>query len=69
MARKKPGKRGGGTTLTRRGVSLIFVTPDAEQKKKIRVAAALAGLPMSHFVLQSGVTAAENILKKNGISA
>jgi uncharacterized protein (DUF1778 family) len=57
-------KASAGARIKAEGKSLIWVAPTAEQKDKIRVAAAVAGMPMSQFLLQHGLAAAESILKK-----
>ena len=43
----------------------ILLAPLESEHQKIRVASAIAGLPMSHFLLQHGLTAAEKIIEKN----
>ena len=54
----------GGGRLKTQGRKLIWVTADQAQQSAIRMAAAASGLPMSQFLLQTGLEAAEKILKK-----
>ena len=46
--------------------SLVWVTYDAADKKKIRLAAAELGIPMSQFVAEAGLMRAESISQKKG---
>lgn len=57
-------KKSGGGRIKASGESLIWVTANASDKQKIRTAAAIAGVPMSQFLKQSGLKEAEKILKK-----
>jgi uncharacterized protein (DUF1778 family) len=57
-------KASGGKRLKEQGRSLIWVSPTEDEKKKIRMAAAYKGVPMSEFLLQLGVTEADRILEK-----
>lgn len=43
----------------------ILLAPLADEHAKIRIASALAGIPMAHFVLQHGLAAAEKEIAKN----
>lgn len=53
-----------GARIRSQGRSLCWVTYPADEKKKIRVAAAHLGLPMSQFLASAGLAAAEKILEK-----
>lgn len=57
-------KESGGKRIASQGRSLVWVAPDLAQKRQIRVAAAMAGLPMGRFLLQAGLEAAQKILGK-----
>lgn len=63
MAKKKSGAKT-AEKLAAAGKSLIWCTPDAEQKTTIRMAAAAEGLPMSKFLLAAGLREAKRILEK-----
>jgi uncharacterized protein (DUF1778 family) len=55
--------------LSEQGKSLIWAPVDDQQKKTIRMAAAIEGLPMSQFLVAHGLAAAEKILEKMKYSA
>jgi uncharacterized protein (DUF1778 family) len=58
MAKKAYDRTKGGE---RRPIQLL---PDAETHRKLRLAAADRGQPLTQFVLESAVARAESILKK-----
>lgn len=60
----KKKKVSGGGRLKAQGKSLVWVSPDADQKERIRMAAAAAGKPMSQFLLDVGLAEADVILKR-----
>jgi len=45
------------------GLKPILVATSKDEHQKIRVAAAAEGVPMSHFLLLHGLTAAKKILE------
>lgn len=61
---KKQEKPSGGGRLKVQGKSLVWVTFGPEDKAKIRTAAGFAGQPMSQFLAEQGLLAAEKILDK-----
>ena len=64
MARKTSKKPSAGARLKADGKSLVWATFDEAEKQKIRTAAAFVGLPMSQFLREKGLAAAEIILEK-----
>lgn len=68
MPKKKAVKPSAAARMKSQGKSLVWVTLDDSQKKKIRVAAAAEGLPMSQFLIRAGLTAAEKILAKSSLA-
>lgn len=62
MAKKKAS---GGAVMKAAGREPIMVSATPEQKKSIRVAAAKMGVPMSKFLLETGLREAERISKKS----
>lgn len=57
-------KQGAAARIKAAGKSLVWVTLNEADKSKIRVAAALQGMPMSQFLIKHGLMAAEKLLKK-----
>jgi len=60
-AKKKPSA---GARIKAQGKSLVWVTFDRADKAKVRAAAGIAGKPMSQFLAEHGIMAAEKILEK-----
>jgi uncharacterized protein (DUF1778 family) len=58
----------GGSRITRQGKKLVWVTLTPAEHESVRVAAAIAGVPMSKFCMEASLRAAEKILKKSGRS-
>ena len=64
MTAKKPKRPSAGARIRDNGRSLIWVTLDAAQKDRVRLAAAAEGLPMSRFLERAGLAAADVVLAK-----
>lgn len=60
MKTKKPSA---GARIKANGKSLVWVTFNEQEKRKIRVASAQKGQPMSQFLKDAGLRAAEKTLK------
>ncbi len=61
-----PKKYPSGSDRFKRGTHKpILVGPTLAEYAKIRTAAAISGKPMTHFLLELGLIAAEKILDKN----
>ncbi len=57
-------KKSAAARIKEQGKSLVWVTLNTGDKKKIRVAAAECEMPMSEFLRQQGLAAADKILEK-----
>lgn len=64
MAQKMSKKKSAGGRIREQGKSLVWATFSQAEKRKIRTAAAFAGQPMSQFLREQGLRAAEEILTK-----
>ncbi len=59
----KPKKKSAGARMRDAGKSLVWATFTEDEKADIRAAAGIAGKPMSQFVTDSALAAADKILE------
>lgn len=64
-ATKQKKKPSGGAALVAAGRSPLMLGLYPDDKRKIRMAAASEGLPMSQFLIKYGLMAAEKLLAKS----